>query len=372
MNKSILSILVATFALGASGPGGAPRPPQPLAALRPDAAQLWGPSHPERLGSHQVRTLEMPDLRDGRRMGRRVPIKVLYPEDEGSFPLVIVSHGGGGTWDANLYQAEHLASHGYVVCCLEHVCSNSRRVAYYMSRAGGGMIFLEALHRISKDATAMLERPRDVRFAIDQAGLWNESDLHLKGRIDTQKIAMMGHSYGAYTTLVVCGARPIRDHMIPAQDPAVGLAGDLSDPRVTFGFAMSPQPTGGTYFGADSYRTINRPLVCLTGPQDEWKTSDGKVMPGERRLEVFKLLTPGEKHFFWLEGADHLAFSDGPKAGFLPSAARPDAQRISKALMVVSCDFYLKGKREAARFLSETYVNSLCGKVVTDAKLMTK
>lgn len=323
-------------------------------------------------GPHKVKVLEFPDLKDAKRKDRQVPIKVLYPDAEGSFPLVVMSHGGAGTWDANLYQAEHLASHGYVVFCLEHICSNNKRVAYYMSRAGGRMTFLEAVHRITKDVDALLERPKDVSFAIDQAITWNESKPELKGKIDTNKIGMMGHSYGAYTTLVVCGARPIRDFMVPAQDPPTGLAGDLSDPRVTFGFPMSPQPTGGTFFGEDSYRTIHKPLVCLTGPKDDWKTSDGKVMPGERRLEAFKLLPPGGKHFFWLEGADHLAFSDGPKAGFLPSEARPDAQRISKALMVVSCDYYLKGKKEVAEFLSEAYVSSLCGKVVTKVKLMTK
>jgi predicted dienelactone hydrolase len=235
------------------------------------------------------------------------------------------------------------------------------------------MTFMQALHRITQDADAMLGRPKDVSFAIDQAISWNESSPELKGRIDTKKIGMMGHSYGAYTTLVVCGARPIHDYLIPAQNPPTGLAGDLSDPRVTFGFPMSPQPIGGTYFGEDSYNTINRPLVCLTGPKDDWKTFDGKVMPGERRLEVFKLLPPGEKYFFWLENADHMSFSDGPKAvGPFRTGAMPDAQRISKALMVVSCDYYLKGKKSAAEFISEAYVNSLCGKVVTKAKLMTK
>lgn len=155
------------------------------------------------------------------------------------------------------------------------------------------MTFLDALHRITKDADALLGRPKDVGFAIDQALTWNESEPKLKGRIDTKKICVAGHSYGAYTALVVCGARPIRDHMVPKQDPPRGLAEDLGDARVTFGFATSPQPTGSTYFGEDSYKTINRPLVCLTGPKDDWKTSDGKVMPGDRRLEVFNLRRGG-------------------------------------------------------------------------------
>lgn len=90
----------------------------------------------EKPGPHKVETLKFPDLKDAKRKDRPVPIRVVYPDGEGPFPLVILSHGGAGTWDANLYQAEHLASHGYVVFCLEHPCSNNKRVAYYMSRTG--------------------------------------------------------------------------------------------------------------------------------------------------------------------------------------------------------------------------------------------
>ncbi|NMC21910.1 MAG: hypothetical protein GYA33_16005 [Thermogutta sp.] len=314
-------------------------------------------------GRYKVNAIAFAELKDARRRNREVPIKVLFPDGEGDFPLVIMSHGAGGGWDSHLYQSEHLASHGYVVFCLDHTGSDTQRIRYYMSREGGGMRFIEAMRRIAKDADAMLGMPGDVTFAIDQAVIWNKTNPDLAGRIDTRKIGMMGHSYGAYTTLVIVGAKPIRDHMVPPQTPPAGLVDGLSDPRVTFGFAMSPPPVGH-FFNNNSFKTVNRPLVILTGPDD--------VVGGvtdEKRLEMFKLLPPEDKYLFWIYGADHLSFADSPwirrrSSSHLGPQARPNVQRLSKALMVVSCDYFLKGKKEAANFLSEAYVNSLRGNVV--------
>ena len=319
----------------------------------------------EKSGMHKVKILKFPKLKDSDRNKRRVPLKVLFPGEKGSYPLVIISHGGGGNWDANIYQAHHLASHGYVVICTEHITSNNDRIAYYMSRAGGRMSLWDALHRITKDPEAVLERPKDVSFAIDQAVLWNKDHKSLRERIYAEKAAVMGHSYGAYTTLVVCGAQPILDYLEPSVAPGKGLAGDLSDPRITFGFAMSPQSPGGTFFNRDSYKTINRPLVCLSGSRDIQKSYDGRTMLSLTRLQVFKLLPQGDKYFFWLKNADHLCFSDYPKAHLFPSKARMDAQRISKALMVLFCDHFLKGKRNALKELNDDYLKSLCGSVIT-------
>ena len=88
-------------------------------------------------------------------------------------------------------------------------------------------------------------------------------------------------------------------------------------------------------------------------------------MAPRHRRQVWELLPPGEKLFLWLENADHLCFSDNPKAHLLPSRARPDAQRIAKALMVLACDHFLKEKPEAQPGMNRDYVNSLCGRVIT-------
>ncbi len=56
-------------------------------------------------GPFHVETLELRDLKDSKRDGRLVPLKVHYPRKAGRYPLVIFSHGGMGTWDSHLYEA---------------------------------------------------------------------------------------------------------------------------------------------------------------------------------------------------------------------------------------------------------------------------
>ena len=333
--------------------------------LQPEFSRAALETAYDRPGPYSVKSLDFPGLKDTKRNNRSVPLKIHFPAKGKNFPLVIMSHGGAGTRDANIFQAKHTASHGYVVICTEHVYSNNIRVRYHMSKAGGSMRFREALHRTTKDPKAVLERPRDVSFAIDRAISWNTGHKELAGKIDTGKIAVMGHSFGAYTTLAVCGAQPILDHLEPPVSPGKGLAGDLSDSRVTFGLAMSPQGPGTSYFNKNSYKTINRPLICLTGSKDwQWRFN-GRMMLAHTRKQVFKLLPAGKKYFLWLKNADHLCFSHGPKSYLLPSRARPDAQRISKAVMVLACDYFLKGKKQALDRFNKEYVSSLCGKVVT-------
>jgi predicted dienelactone hydrolase len=107
---------------------------------------------PQADGPLSTRTIEFADLADAARGGRRVPIKVHLPSWTGSFPVVVLSHGAGGHWDANFAQARHLASHGYVVLALEHVGSNTER----MRR---GMRFAANLRSMTRDADEVLGRP---------------------------------------------------------------------------------------------------------------------------------------------------------------------------------------------------------------------
>jgi predicted dienelactone hydrolase len=320
----------------------------------------------EPTGPKKLESIEFPDLADAARKDRRVPLKLHLPEGDGRFPLVVFSHGGGGTWDANIYQARDLASHGYAVLCVEHVCSNNDVLKEDIRKATGTIAerLNAALQKMTCDPAAVLERPRDVTFAIDRAVEWDQKHAKLKGRIDTSKIAVAGHSFGAYTTMVACGARPTLDHLDPPVE-GKGLAKDLSDPRVTCGIAMSPQGVGTSRFVEESYATLRRPLLCFSGSLDTQFGADGKLQPASRRLDAFKLYPEGDKYMAWLENADHLAFSDNPDSSKMPSKSRADAQKITRALTRLFCDAYLKGDAEAKKKLNGEFADSLKGKVVT-------
>ena len=106
-------------------------------------------------GPYRDQVIEFPDLTDAAR-GRRVPIKVHLPAAQvggpQGFPLVVVSHGAGCSWDANYAQARHLATHGYIVLCVEHIGSNTEVFKRNFR-------FRQNLQAMTRSRAEMLARP---------------------------------------------------------------------------------------------------------------------------------------------------------------------------------------------------------------------
>jgi predicted dienelactone hydrolase len=325
-------------------------------------ARAESPRNPEEGGTHAVKAVAFGELKDDTRGGRRVPVKVHLPADGGRFPVVVVSHGGGGDWDANFAQARHLASHGFAVLCLEHVGSNTGRMT-----AGGN--FMARLRAMTRDAGEVLGRPRDVGFALDRAEEWNRSHTDLEGRLDLAHVGVLGHSFGAYTALATCGARPALDWLTPLVPPGRGLGPDLSDPRVTACVALSPQGPGEPFFLEESYASLARPVLGISGSLDRQQVS-----PPENRRRFFDLSPPGGKIFIWLANADHLAFSDPAGSGQrgLPSRSRADAQPIVRAATLLFFDHHLRGNHADGTALSEAGLRPLLRGVVDQIEFLRK
>jgi predicted dienelactone hydrolase len=325
-----------------------------------------GKFHPEADGSYKVKTIEFADLKDTTRQGRRIPIKVHYPVSNGSsqerFPVIVFSHGGGGHWDANYAQARHLATHGYCVLCLEHVGSNTEKM-----RQGGR--FSANLQAISHDSAEVLGRPKDVSFALDRAEEWQKSHPVLKGCLDLGRVGMIGHSFGAYTTLVVCGAQTALDWITPTVAPGKGLAPPMRDPRIRVGVALSPQGPGEPFFLETSYKGVNIPLLGITGSKDDKPGSTP-----ENRLRCFALIPKGDKYLVWLENADHTAFSDPTGSGkrSLPSQARENAQPIVRAATLLFFNGYLRDNKAHLKSLTAQELKPLCKGVISSVRVQLK
>ena len=57
---------------------------------------------------------------------REVPVKIYFPKTgDGPFPVIIFSHGLGGSRDGYEYLGRHWASHGYVSVHLQHKGSDT-------------------------------------------------------------------------------------------------------------------------------------------------------------------------------------------------------------------------------------------------------
>src|ERR1700722_11927367 len=153
------------------------------------------PSASESPGSYQVATAEY-DWLDAKR-NRRVPAKIYFPLDaQGKLPVIIFSHGLGGSRYGYEYLGRYWASLRDVSVHLDHIGTDAA--------VWQGLRFDEikpALKQAIADPENLVKRPRDVSFAIDQIEKMETADGVLKGRLDLARIGVAGHSLGAFTTM---------------------------------------------------------------------------------------------------------------------------------------------------------------------------
>lgn len=266
----------------------------------------------------QGKVIDLPNNVDEAR-NRNVPIAIHLPSSAKAQPLVIVSHGGAGSRHGLFALAAELSEQGYVVACLEHVTSNTDNIRERMRSKRLG--FRDALRDVAKDEIPRKNRPLDVRFALDLIEQLNRNDERFSGRVDMDKVAMLGHSYGAYTTLVCCGVKP------------VGIDDNLVEPRIKIGIGMSPQSASGLFFDETSFTGVTLPFVGISGTKD---------LAGEGHKDFLRLMPAGDKHLIWFHGANHFSFSDptgGPRRAIRPDR---DVTRSLKIMVPKILDAYLR------------------------------
>ncbi|TWU54330.1 Alpha/beta hydrolase family protein [Rubripirellula tenax] len=314
-------------------------------------------------GEYDTTEIELLELADVARSGRIVPMKLHVPVGAGPFPVVIVSHGAGGNLNSNFAQAHHLATHGYLAVCLEHLGSNTEQAA------AGGLRVGKTIAAMTRNAGEVLGRPKDVSFAIDQLTRLDTTHPSLQGKSDVNRIGMMGHSFGAYTTLAVCGARPALDWLDPKVGSGQGLGPDLSDKRVLCGVALSPQGPGEPFFLESSYRSIAVPLLGISGSLDKQQG----FVPIHRK-HSFQYWPSGDRYLLWINNAAHLHFSDstGSKERRLNFAnnRQDDVQAVSRAATLLFLDQYLK-KAPGAKLQEKDLRSHMVG-IVDKIELLVK
>lgn len=154
--------------------------------------------------------------------GRAVPAKIYLPVGSlkaGAVPLVVFSHGIGGSKDGYRYLGQYFAASGYASLHVQHVGSD-RQIW-----RGNPLAIVSRLSDAAQNTEA-LNRVKDVKFALDQ--LFAEPVGHV---INAQRLVAAGHSYGANTTLLLAGARvDVDGAAVVARDPRFGAAILISAP----------------------------------------------------------------------------------------------------------------------------------------------
>lgn len=205
---------------------------------------------------------------------RDVPATIYVPLSSTRAPVVIFSHGIGEDRDSYQYIGQGLARRGYLTVALTHFGTDK-------SVLQRGYIHL---YRATKDLRNWANRPLDVRFAIDQLQSRKDADL--------TRIAVVGHSAGAFTALTVAGMK--------TRAPQ-----SLEDPRVRAIVAMSTPRLDGLPEGA--YDPVKTPVLHITGTCDN--SLIYRTFPRHRRIP-FEQTHAKHQYLVTLEGATHNTFSN--------------------------------------------------------------
>lgn len=199
------------------------------------------------------------------------------PALPGPKPLIILSHGNGGSDLGHHDLATYLASHGFIVATLNHLGD------YFRDTSKVGKI------------EVLAGRPVQVKAVISTL----LADPTWKALIDSSRIGVAGFSAGGYTALMVAGATPRFDrfvdfcdhypqdkdvcgHRAEAQAEAarqgktitqalddmqgqLGRYGDTADPRVKAVFVMAPL---SLIFDAHGFDNVHIPVFLYYGQND--------------------------------------------------------------------------------------------------------
>lgn len=185
---------------------------------------------------------------------RRVPARLFWPAaaNDRPVPLIVFSHGIGSSRDGYGYLGRYWASHGIASLHLQHVGSDRHLWQ------GNVLGLLSRFQQAASDAEA-IARAQDFHFAVDQL-LQGEHGAH----IAHDRIVAAGHSYGANTTLMVAGAKVVRE----------GRLLQFRDPRVSAAILISAPP----FYGESDFAPI---LSGITIPTLHVTTSDDVIrIPG--------------------------------------------------------------------------------------------
>jgi dienelactone hydrolase len=272
------------------------------------------------------------ESRDVKNGGRVVPYKLYYPETDGKLPLIIWSHGLGGSRDGAAFLSRYISSHGYMVLHITHKGTDS---SLWEGKPGHPWDAIRAAH-ISRKTT--LERFKDVPFVLDQL-----SDQEWADAIDFDRLGMCGHSFGAITTQIMAGQKLGKGKRLYSLKEDRFKAGILYSPSFTYN---KSEPHDGL-FG-----DIDIPLLHMTGTEDD---SPVQYFDYTHRLSIYDHAAANhdgvDQHLLVIRDADHMVFA-GSRGKLGENEKRHIHEQIIKVTSLAYWDAYLKDDRDAYEWLS--------------------
>jgi pimeloyl-ACP methyl ester carboxylesterase len=264
------------FATGAVG----------LVAAGPDGRAMASPAQ-----GHRILDLELFDTA----RQRLVPVRLYFPQQasaESPVPLVVFSHGLGGSRMGYSYLARHWANAGLASLHPQHVGSDNS-----------------------------VWRVLDLRFALNHVLASDQGQL-----FNASSIAVAGHSYGANTAMLVAGAQ------VKTGNPNLT---DLQDRRIKAAILISAPPLIGQGPARQVLGAVNLPTLHITSLEDTIN------LPGYRstiedRIAIFDAMTQSPRTLAVYNTGGHSIFTDRT------TRSGPETSARIKAATEELCTIFLR------------------------------
>ncbi len=241
--------------------------------------------------------------------GRHVELemKVSTPATGNNLPVILLSHGHGASNFLSSYRGygplvDYFASHGFVVIQPTHQDSKTLKLDPSISEAP---LFWRS-------------RADDMKYIVENLDRVISTVPGLAGRVDTTKIAAVGHSMGGHTVGMLTG--------MEVNDPKTGEKVQSTEPgikaRVLIGMSGGPEGFNGAarqhypVLAGSNFQTMVLPALIVHGDKDNnlmfsdvdnWRADAYHQSPGPKDLlTVFD----GEHIFGGISGYDALETSD--------------------------------------------------------------
>lgn len=204
-------------------------------------------------------------------------------------PLIIVSHGTGGSKEGHSDTALALAGSGFVVAAIEHTGDN---------------------YRDQSRATDAGNRPLELRRLVD----FMLSEWDQRAAIDPTKIGAFGHSSGGFSVLALAGGKPdltrVAKHCVtqPAafECQLLGRQSSTSPAQTAFGaearvkaLVVAAPALGYTFIGG---------LSAVRQPVQLWRADDDRLLPAPHYADAVRAALPRKPDFHPVPAAGHFDF----------------------------------------------------------------
>lgn len=219
---------------------------------------------------------------------REVPVRIHMPPGPGPFPVILFSHGLGGSRAGGARWGRVWAENGFISIHLQHAGSDETLWKDKRPLAG-----LDSLRRAMTVDNGRL-RAGDVSFAIDRVLALRSAGDPLLAPADATRIGMSGHSFGARTTITVV-SQP-------------------RDARIRAAIVFSPAGEASEALNRERSGRIEAPFMSVTGTEDRVPLLLGEAEGGPQARRVpYGFMPAPDKYLLVLNGADHMFFNGEPE-----------------------------------------------------------